>query len=185
MLEETDFIFEDISSNLIDVDEVLSSIEVPTRIANILRRRKYHSMDSFYNDLYSLLSLYQSQLLFPNRFMAFYPQVKERHASKELTCNLSGAKIKKGSIYYTYHPFIEDIQNGRCYTISKEIKTTLDYIDLFPQDLSTYEDWYYKVKNAYYNSNSNEKIDFYSLSIECGDTCLEPKLLGISKNRRI
>ena len=55
---------------------------------------------------------------------------------------------------------------------------------MFPQNLATYETWYYKVKNAYYNPSSDDIIDFYSLSVECGDTCLEPKLLGISRSRR-
>lgn len=170
----------------INIDDFLisSSIEIPVRIVNILKQKKYYDEAVFYNDLVSLLSSYQSQILFPNRYMAFYPQVRERHASKDLVCNLSGAKIKQGSLYYAYHPFIEDISNGRCYTISKNIISTSSYFDMFPQNLATYETWYYKVKNAYYNPSSDDIIDFYSLSVECGDTCLEPKLLGISRSRR-
>lgn len=115
--------------------------------------------------------------------MSFYPQLKERHATNDLICNLSGAKIKKGSIYYTYHPFIEDLQTGRVYTIKKKINAELGFIDLFPQDLFTYEEWYYKVKNAYYQKEDNI-IDFYYLSCELGESCLEPYLLGKSKKKR-
>lgn len=89
----------------------------------------------------------------------------------------------KGSIYYTYYPFIEDLLTGRVYTIKKKINAELGFIDLFPQDLFTYEDWYYKVKNAYYQ-NDDSIIDFYYLSCELGESCLEPYLLGKSKKKR-
>jgi hypothetical protein len=115
--------------------------------------------------------------------MNFYPQVIERHAKSEITCNLSGARIKKGSIYYTYHPFIEDLESSRVYTIKKNINAELSFMDFFPQDLFTYEDWYYKIKNAYYLKENNI-IDFYYLSSRCGESCLEPYLLNISKKKR-
>ena len=95
----------------------------------------------------------------------------------------SGAQLKPGSCYYSYHPFIEDLQSGIVYTIKKKIKTSLEYLDEFPQDLVTYEEWYYRLKNSYYVTQNNN-IDFYHLSIQCGENCLEPYALGLSKKRR-
>lgn len=168
----------------IDISGLLKEVNLPVRIINILKEERFYSIDSFYNMVDKLTLTHTSQFLFPNRLVSFYPQVRERHASCDLVCNLSGARIKQGSLYYTYHPFIEDLKSGRVYTIKKKIKAELGYIDYFPQNLITYEEWYYKVKNAYYFSDDNNTIDFYSLSVECGEDCLEPYLLGKSKVRK-
>ena len=68
--------------------------------------------------------------------------------------------------------------------MKKRIIAEVGYQDLFPQDITTYEEWYYKVKNAYYDTNSNDIIDFYLLSCECGESCLELYQLGQSKKRK-
>lgn len=167
----------------INVDHLLKEIDLPIRLINILKKREFYSEKDFFMTVDKLLLDHTSRFLFPNQLVSFYPQVFERQASNDLTCNLSGARIKKGTFYYTYHPFIEELKSGRCYTIKKSIKAELGYIDLFPQDLATYEEWYYKVKNAYYVSDDSI-VDFYSLSMECGENCLEPYLLGVSKKKR-
>lgn len=168
----------------IDISSLLKEIDLPVRLVNLLKEKKFYSVENFYNTVDKLTLAHTSQFLFPNRLVSFYPQVRERHASCDLVCNLSGAKIKQGSLYYTYHPFIEDLKSGKVYTIKKKIKAELAYIDCFPQDLITYEEWYYKVKNAYYTKDDNSIVDFYSLSVECGEDCLEPYLLGKSKLRK-
>ena len=157
--------------------------QLPTRLANILRQRNYKNEEEFYNLYEELLTRYTSNYLFPGKLMEFYPQIKERRAKNILICDLSGAQLKPGSCYYSYHPFIEDLQSGIVYTIKKKIKTSLEYLDEFPQDLVTYEEWYYRLKNSYYVTQNNN-IDFYHLSIQCGENCLEPYALGLSKKRR-
>lgn len=166
----------------IDIKNLLKEVQLPIRLINILKVDTFYSEDAFFQAVDKLVLEHTSHYLFPNRLISFYPQVIERHATKDLICNLSGAKINKGSFYYTYHPFMEDLKSGRVYTIKRKIHTELGYIDYFPQDLFTYEEWYYKVKNAYYGNN--DTIDFYFLSRECGESCLEPYLLGISKKKR-
>ena len=165
----------------INIDELLNEAQLPIRFVNILRNETFYSIDSYYKRVQELYNEYSSNFLFPNKLLAFYPQVRQRVASTNLTCNLSGARIKKGSVYYTYHPFIEDIKNGRVYTIRKMIKAELGFIDCFPQDLASYEEWYYKVKNAYYSTDNKDVIDFYLLSCECGEDCLELYPLGKRK----
>lgn len=178
------FEFDDFSETRepIDISNLLMEVELPTRLINILKVGTYYSEKAFFEKVNQLLLEHTSHYLFPNRLIAFYPQVVERCANSDLICHLSGVRIKKGSFYYTYHPFMEDLESGRVYTIQKKIHTELCYIDYFPQDLFTYEEWYYKVKNAYYIND--HIIDFYFLSSECGESCLEPYLLGISKKKR-
>ncbi len=171
-----------IAEKSIDISDLLAEIEIPTRLINILKGMTFYSQDAFFQIADTLALEHTSHYLFPNRFISFYPQVVERHATHSLTCNLSGAKIKKGSLYYTYHPFMEDLQSGRVYTISKKIVAEASFVDLFPQDLFTYEEWYYKIKTAYYQNE--DVIDFYFLSRECGESCLDPYLLGLSKKKR-
>lgn len=171
-----------IAGRPIDISGLLSEIEIPTRLINILKDMTFYSEDAFFQMADTLALEHTSHYLFPNRFISFYPQVMERYANNNLTCNLSGVKIKKGSLYYTYHPFMEDLQSGRVYTISKKIVAEASFVDLFPQDLFTYEEWYYKITNAYYQNE--DVIDFYFLSKECGESCLDPYLLGLSKKKR-
>lgn len=177
-----DFFDEFISPDVIDISKLLKEVDLPVRIKNILINDKFYSEESFFKTIDKLVLEHTSHYLFPNSLISFYPQVREHSASRDLVCNLSGARIKKGSLYYIYHPFMEDLSTGKVYTIKKQIKAELGYIDYFPQDLATYEEWYYKVKNADYQSSDN--IDFYGLSCECGDSCLEPYLLGFGKRRK-
>jgi len=172
-----------LQSQSFDISGLLKELDLPIRIKNILAANSFSSERDFYETVDRLVLEHTSNYLLPNRLVSFYPQVREYRASRELICNLSGARIKKGSLYYTYHPFIEDLKTGRVYTIKKSIRAELGFIDLFPQDLFTYEEWYYRVKNAYY-SNSDSQVDFYNLSSECGDDCLELYLLGNGNKKR-
>ena len=177
-----DFFDNYIPADPIDISKLLAEVDLPVRIKNILINDKFYSEDSFYKMVDKLVLEHTSHFVFPNKLISFYPQVREYTASRDLVCNLSGAKIKKGSLYYRYHPLMQDVITGKVYTIKKDIKVELGYIDYLPQDLVTYEEWYYKLKNADYTSD--DKIDFYGLSCECGDSCLEPYLLGYSKKRK-
>ena len=168
----------------IDVSSLLNEFDLPIRVINYLKRQTFYSEKSFYDTVNKFILEHTSNYLLPNHMVNFYPQVFERKASSDLTCNLSGGRIKKNFNYYIYYPFIESLNNGRCYTLKKKIIAEDGYQNYFPQDIATYEEWYYKVKNAYYNVNSNDIIDFYLLSCECGDSCLELYQLGQSKKRK-
>lgn len=171
------------NSKQFDINSLLETLDLPVRLSNILKSSDFYSEENFYKMVEKLTLQYTSQYFLPNQLVSFYPQVKERRASRDLVCNLSGAIIKKGRFYYTYHPFLENLNTGRVYTIHKNIHAELGYIDCFPQDLFTYEDWYYRLKNAYYGSD-NGMIDFYFLSCECGEDCLDLYPLGRSKGKK-
>lgn len=180
MIELDDFILD---NSYINIAPLLSEMDLPIRLLNILRKRHFHSEESFYNNVEQLILQYTSRYLFPNQLVSFYPQVKEKKANRNLECHLSGASIKRGSFYYTYHPFIENLETGKVYVIKKKICAELAYIDYFPQDLFTYEEWYYRMHNAYYE-NDNSIVDFYLLSRECGESCLDLYPLAQRKSRR-
>lgn len=169
-------------NNEIDILSFLeiNEITLPKRLINKILDKKFYSELNLYKYIEELILEYTSNFLFPNHYIAFYPQVKEFKASKDTICNLSGAVIKKGEIYYCYHPLIEDLDDNKIYTISKNIKASLGYQDKFPMTLAEYEEWYYKLKNAYYNES--DEIDFYLLSIECGNTAFE--VVELKKNTK-
>ncbi len=167
----------------IDIQKYVKDLKLPSRILHILEEKDYDTEDHFFENFNRTVLEYTSHYLFPNRWIAFYPQVVEHHAICDTLCNISGAIIKKGSFYCTYHPFMEDLVSGRVYTIKKKINAEYSFMDYFPKDLVTYEEWYYRIKNAYYEENDSI-IDFYNLSISCGEHCLEPYALGPSKKRK-
>lgn len=169
-------------NNEIDVISFLENNEItlPKRLVNRILDKKFYNELKLYKYIEELILEHTSNFLFPNHYIAFYPQVKEFKASKDTICNLSGAVIKKGEMYYCYHPLIEDLSDNKVYTISKKVKASLGYQDKFPTTLAHYEEWYYKLKNAYYNES--DEIDFYLLSVECGDTAFE--VIELKKNSK-
>lgn len=104
----------DIFNNLepIDITPLLKEIDLPVRLVNILKKETFYSVESFYKTVEDLRLKYMSSYLFPNSYVSFYPQVKERHATTNLTCCLSGSIIRKGSLYCSYSPFIENLKGG-------------------------------------------------------------------------
>ena len=104
----------DLFTNLepIDITPLLHELDLPIRLVNILKTEIFYSMESFYKTVEDLKLKYMSSYLFPNSYVSFYPQVRERHAMTDLTCCLSGSIIKKGSLYCSYSPFIENLKTG-------------------------------------------------------------------------
>lgn len=96
----------------IDITSLLKEIDLPIRLVNLLKTETFYSIESFYKAVENLKLKYMSSYLFPNSYVSFYPQVRERHAMTDLTCCLSGGIIRKGSLYYSYSPFIENLNRG-------------------------------------------------------------------------
>lgn len=179
---DIDILFSDLEP--ICIDTLLKQVDnLPVRLINQIKKEQFYSLESFFSYFEKLKLEYTSNILFPGRYMAFYPQVREYHARNFITCNLSGTKIFPGSSYYVYSPFIEDLKSEKVYCLKKKICTASDYVDLLPRDLITYETWNYKIKNAYFYMDQDDEIDFYLLSTECGENCLEPFELGKSKRK--
>lgn len=109
------FMFDiDLFSNLepIDITPLLIETDLPIRLVNLLKKEKFYNMESFYKAVENLKLKYMSSYFFPNEYVFFYPQIRERHAITDLTCCLSGSRIQKGSLYCSYSPFIENLERG-------------------------------------------------------------------------
>ena len=113
-----DFMFDEIKPNgryyLDNID-----FEIPIRIQNKLKNEYFKNELDFYKKLEELTIKHTSYYLFPNNVCCFYPKVTEQIASKEYTCQISAAKIKKGENYYCYRPILENLTTNKVYTIKK------------------------------------------------------------------
>ncbi len=70
---------------------------------------------------------HRSEILFPNELVEVYPRIREGHAKREITCDFSGARIKKGSLYVRYRPLVWSISKGDAYVLSRTIKVEFGY----------------------------------------------------------
>lgn len=147
-----------------------ADINIPIRLKNIIKQKTFKNELQFYNYLENLIGAYTSIYLFPNDYVAFYPHIISHKASTPITCAISNAKINIGSSYICYRPLIENLTTNTTYTTNKTIKAEPYYYDYFPQTLFDFEVWYQKLLNSEYFTD--DIIDFYNLSINCGDNCL-------------
>lgn len=176
MYDFDDILFQETTNNDIDhrLIEILNDLQIT--LPNAVMKQLYtlqttgKNIDEIYNYMTNIIEEYKSYYLFPNNYIAFYPIVKERIAYKEYLCHLSDAPIKLGENFYTYHPFIKNLSTKKAYTTRNDICASLGYQDLFPRTIQQYEEWYSQIKDSYYQQNSD--IDFYRLSVNCGDDAL-------------
>lgn len=83
---------------------------------------------------------------FPNNIVLLYPDIKELHARKPITCDFSGAITKKGSLYLRYRPFIENISTNKRYVLKKAIRVEPAYYDMLPTTIAELERLNYYMK---------------------------------------
>lgn len=155
----------------------LYEIKLPIRVYNSIKDLKFNSVDHFYNHLTSFVENHTSRYLFPGEICYFYPAIHEQKALKEITCQISGAKIVENELYYTYRPLIDNITSGKVYTIQGTLKVSLGYYDILPQNLSQFEEL---CSNFKLGLNS-EVIDYYDFKVNAGDNALDLKKLTKKK----
>lgn len=99
-----------------------SNIILPSRMINDITKLSKHTSneEEIYNNVCAVILKYTSNYLFPHNYISFYSVIKEKPSTKNLMCHLSNAPIKKGDAYYEFHPFIENLTNGRIFTTSKK-----------------------------------------------------------------
>lgn len=158
-----------------------NQIELPTRIINIVKQQYFSSELEFYRFLDEIVNEHTSHFLFPNHLCSFYSKVNEYIASCDTICYLTGAPIRTGESYYVYRPLLQDLNTNKVYTVKKSIQAALGYIDLFPSTLFEFEEWCYKLENAYYEPI--DTIDFYDFSTNYGSDVLALRELDRHSNR--
>lgn len=120
---------------------------------------------------------FESQFLFPGHTVILYPKVTEHVARKRLEMHLGPFFIEAGETYYMYRPLLEDITSRKKYVLKDSLRSTLDYLDDFPQNFREFEEWDYNLQHAYYNSDNSKKVDFYELSCRLKNDGLKLLLL--------
>ena len=88
MNDDFDYFISLESNNCIDISNLLQNMCLPVRIMNVLKSKKFFSEKEFYDEVLLLTSQYTSHYLFPNDMVAFYPQVLEKIALKDMMCYL-------------------------------------------------------------------------------------------------
>ena len=151
------------------------------RLPRRASEKYFDNSKSLIENYYRISSVCQEHVrlfLFPGHDMILYPKVTYRHATKTIWLHLGDYKIEKGDPYCVYRPLIEDLTTNKKYVLKKSLFASLDCVDLFPQDFRTFEEWDYKLQNAYFNPSELNGIDFYEFSCRLKDdelTLLELK----------
>lgn len=102
----------------------------------------------------------RSESLFPGQNIIVYPGIKEVKATKDYTCDFSGAKISKGSLYINYRPMLKNINNGNAYVLNKTIKTETSYIYDLPTNITELEEFNNKILNYKYYEDEDIQYDY-------------------------
>ena len=102
----------------------------------------------------------RSESFFPGADIIVYPGIKEAHAEKEYTCDFSGARISKGSLYVNYRPMLKNINNGNAYVLQRTIKIEPAYAYDLPTNISELEAFNNKILNYEYYDNEDIQYDY-------------------------
>ena len=102
----------------------------------------------------------RSESLFPGQNIIVYPGIKEVKATEDYTCDFSGAKISKGSLYINYRPMLKNINNGDTYVLNKTIKTETSYIYDLPTNITELEEFNNKILNYKYYEDEDIQYDY-------------------------
>lgn len=102
----------------------------------------------------------RSESLFPGQNIIVYPGIKEVTAMKDYTCDFSGAKISKGSLYINYRPMLKNFNNGNAYVLNKTIKTETSYIYDLPTNITELEEFNNKILNYKYYEDEDIQYDY-------------------------
>lgn len=112
--------------------------------------------------------LHESIDIFQGDYVILYPSITEAVANREITCDVSGSKIKIGSKYYSYRPLLDNIVTKKRYVLKRTIKTEIGYDDFFPKDIHEFEDLNYKLSHPFEYLN-DQNYNYYDISTRVGE----------------
>ncbi|MCI8347477.1 MAG: hypothetical protein HFJ12_06005 [Bacilli bacterium] len=145
------------------------TIDVEKKLNNLSEEERYGILQLYYANN-------QSGYYFPNDLVAFYPQMKEQKASKEIVCNISETIISKGSCYINYRPILENLNTHEVYVLKRTIKCLPYYSDILPVNIRGLEHLNDMIINT--------SIDSCDLNLECLRHYGEIKLLKLKRKGR-
>jgi hypothetical protein len=171
--------FEDMTLNEIELfgnkelmtryDQEIAALEIDD-ISRIVINRKYgESINTIVREIekasYEFELRHRSEILFPNELVEVYPRTREGRAKREITCDFSGARIKKGSLYVSYRPMVWSITNGDTYVLSRTIKVESGYAYDLPSTIAELESLNVKMLS---HADSDNGIDYDHLYWQMG-----------------
>lgn len=122
---------------------------------------------------------HESQSLFPGQIVLLYPRITEQKASREITCDIYGGRIRIGSYYLRYQAFMDNLTNGKKYVLKRPWVAEIGTYDFFPKDISEMDHLDIALRNSYDLDSSYSPYDYYAISTRIGDgvqvTTLGPK----------
>lgn len=89
-----------------------------------------------------------SDYVFSGEKVIYYFNPKYRRSKKNFTCPVNGQVYTKGELAFIFKPFIYLPDKKESYTI-KEIKASSYEEDFFPNNINSFDEFYYKVENSY------------------------------------
>ncbi len=111
-------------------------------------------------------------------FVSFYSGIKEVRAKETRICQISGGRIEAGSFYYTYRPFMENLNTGRKFILKNTIHAEIAYYDFFPQTIGDFERLSFYLKHPSFAPQDG--IDYYFLGQQIGENL---PLLEVESNK--
>lgn len=118
-----------------------------------------NSIENIYYGIEEYKMTYQSEYLFPGKPIIVYPGIRETHAQKEFTCDFSGARISKGSLYISYRPMLKNLLDGTTYVLKRTLKVETGYESELPTDIAGLEELNEKIRRHYDQDDGDIQYD--------------------------
>lgn len=128
----------------------------------IVDRLYGESLSTIYYQILEEEQQYTSSLLFPGDFIMFYPNIKERKAKKQITCDFSAGIIYPGSLYVNYRPLIKNLITKESYVLQRTIKVEIGYQHELPTDIQSFEALEHRLQIDGYEDNSGIEYSHFS-----------------------
>lgn len=101
-----------------------------------------------------------------------HESIKEHHTKTGIICDFSANLIKRGSLYLSYRPMLENLITKKVYVLKRSIKVEPGYFDMLPKDIKELEKLNYKMKLQLVEDH----IDYSHLNSVMGGTLILRRL---------
>lgn len=91
----------------------------------------------------------KSTYAFPGEYVKYYSNLKYGKVVKPFLCPVSSEIVSKGKEEVLWAPVFWLPNKNEFYCLSKKIRALSYYDDFFPTDISSFDEFYFKVNNAY------------------------------------
>lgn len=151
------------------------------RLTRAIVEKNYgSSLEDIYYLIEEIETDYISDIYFPGETIIMYPNIKERRAKKQITCDFSAGIILPGSLYINYRPMLKNINNDLTYVLKRTMKVETGYEYNLPTNIQELESLAIKVRN---NSNNEIGIDYSHLSESIGGDFIFQQLQNKRRKR--